>query len=172
MNLQDLKNISTLVGLPKVFKDDLDLDHLLMNKYPKRTWLWVLKEAGSQLFPIKSGVDPRLVTHWLSQSNIAIFLVTDTSITSIGRSECEKLANEMPFDVKRFASARALIDAVSALLGDSNVTTLGLVPAPHCPTTTSWTVWYKWFKGKQPVMEIIMKQAIEQLIAINNKEVA
>ncbi len=51
--------------LPEYFKNDLNQDLQILNSFEDCRFIWLLRTAGSVLFPLEMGADPILVSHWL-----------------------------------------------------------------------------------------------------------
>jgi len=43
------------VDLPKRYKEDLEIDFLILKRYGNIPYVWLLRECGSILFPLKKG---------------------------------------------------------------------------------------------------------------------
>src|SRR5690554_3748626 len=64
------------VGLPKHYQQDLALDLELINTY-NTDFIWVLRESGTAILPLKRGHLPIHITYWLHEPEVKAFLITN-----------------------------------------------------------------------------------------------
>ncbi|HGY3888945.1 TPA: hypothetical protein ACNVXU_004386 [Klebsiella pneumoniae] len=61
----EMLNLSQKLKLPEVYAGDVEQDLTLIEQFSGYQMLWVLRTCGSALIPLKAGVHPVHVTHWI-----------------------------------------------------------------------------------------------------------
>ncbi|MEZ8028511.1 hypothetical protein [Enterovibrio norvegicus] len=97
--INKLQTESDHVGLPIYYKEDMVDDFNKLEKLSYLRYLWVLKKAGTQLFPIGVGVHPSLITEYCDDGSDNRYYELDVkncSYREITASECVELAHQLP----------------------------------------------------------------------------
>lgn len=103
-------------GLPKYYKGDLEYDKDIIEKYDGCSFLWVLREAGTNMIPLKKGVEPVHVTYYITDPTALFYVVGLSGIRQITAQELEKLAYELPLNLNAYSTAESLVEAVNAVI--------------------------------------------------------
>ncbi|WP_053062570.1 hypothetical protein [Photobacterium aquae] len=97
-----MKQATEEVSLPKYYKWDLDIDYEKIKKYAtdKFTCIWLVRECGSQLVPIRAGVNPIHITFWLNNAPECRVFTIDTQslvLNEISHEKAKELVEVMPY---------------------------------------------------------------------------
>lgn len=156
-----MKELAIELSLPKLHAEDLDVDLCILQKYKDHEYVWLLREAGTILLPLKIGVDYHLFEHYTPRSSELFHIdASGETITSITVDRVLELGKLKPLcdtlwstDVDQFDTQ------VETLLGYRHWN--GPFTTPEIPTN-QWGDWLKYFRDiDQTVMIEFMENAID-----------
>lgn len=161
------------VGLPRFYKEDVDVDFKILEKYKNVQYVWMLRECGSLLFPLRKGASPFHLEFYIRNDSTCRFFIVDgfscNSFKEIKASEVSKLINQEPIDFGLISSPDDLIAKVGKLLTDVNVTASVFENPAYGSEPVNWQTWLTWFTGKNDLMEKVMRRSINLLTQLHDK---
>ncbi|HFI9381197.1 TPA: hypothetical protein ACGSTL_001352 [Vibrio parahaemolyticus] len=162
------------VGLPRFYKEDVDVDFKILKKYKNVQYVWMLRDCGSLLFPLRKGASPFHLEFYIRNDSTCRFFIVDglscNSFKEIKAAEVTKLINQEPFDFGLLTSSDDLIAKVGNLLTDVNVTASVFENPEYGKEPLYWQSWLTWFTGKNDMMEKVMRRAIKLLPQLHDKQ--
>ena len=134
------------LGLPKYYKCDIEVDLHICEKYGNQDYVFLLRECGSLLFPLKKGLNPLYISSYFKDETAKFFQINaDGTYNKISIATVDTLINTKP-SIDGCYTIEQLIDRVQSFLTDPNVTAKGFDEA-HIPTLPLyWSEWAKWFE--------------------------
>ncbi|MGR5296933.1 hypothetical protein ACPV5U_19270 [Vibrio mediterranei] len=145
--------------------DDIKGDFAILEKYsgPGRDYIWLSRDFGTLLFPLKCGISAAWLAAYRDYKEAEWFFISKGEVTKINSELAITKANqlpELPYD-----EPDRLITSVGTLLSDQNVTSSGLVQSNiKDKDVCSWARWLEWFKStEQPVMQKTLENAIRAI---------
>lgn len=170
---ESMKKQAEKTELPKFYKEDVELDFKVLAKYGNCQYVWMLREAGSLLFPLKKGIDPFMLDFYIRNDSTCRFFVIESfkeeQFKEVNAKEVEKLIYQSPIEFGLIDTPIELINKMSNLLKDNNIATSGLVTTDLEPEPVNWNNWLHYFDDKNPVMKKVMNKAIALLNSFNNR---
>lgn len=168
ISLKDrMQAVSDEIGYPRHFKSDLDVDFNLVEKYHGSQMIWLLREHGTVMVPLKMGVDPVMITGWMEKGNTFPFLVDTSSgeVTPLSAQEAIEVVNKPPIELNREASKENLIEKVNGILEKGCENGIwGLFQKPIFDEFETWSAWLAYFRStNNAVMIDFMAKAIRLL---------
>lgn len=150
---EDLLKISTESGLPVSHKDDLVTDFEILKEFGRANsdFIWILRQNGTVMVPIRRGIDPYHIKHWATYEN-ECYLITKGEVRRISHTIAHELADEEPFNPNHEIFEMDLVKKVRAVLDDHYVRSsvfdsVGLSSEPY-----TWESWQAWFKDTENKM--------------------
>lgn len=165
--IEKMKNHAESVDLPKFYKEDLEMDFSNLKKYGNREYVWMLRECGSLLLPLRIGASPFLLEYYMRQDSTARFFHVkgfgEVTFKELKHKDVESLISQPPIEFGLINCPDDLISKVGKVLKDRNITTSGLVTKEMETTPIHWSEWKKFFDGNNDVMTNVMTRAINML---------
>jgi hypothetical protein len=150
--VRTMENIAVHHKLPVNYQSDLDTDLKNITRYKEETLLWLLRTHGTVLIPIKLGVDPGYVTHWLwgnhGQEVIPYLIDTKTgTVEEINFDKAEKLIMQPPSILNLEISNKYLTNKVNKVLERGcELRIWGMLESPKSVSDIGgWTEWQAYF---------------------------
>ncbi|ENP8454731.1 hypothetical protein ACEI25_001355 [Photobacterium damselae] len=165
--VEKMQQLSDNVNLPQYYKEDIDRDFKILCKYGSgKKYIWLLRNSGSLLFPLKVGLNTNYIDVYLKGDQTARCFYVDSSnsdLVELTHDKTTALINELPICVNNYDNATSLIAAIERILSDSNVTDKPFMKAEMGTTAIYWNDWVNWFNGDNDVMCKLMSNAINVL---------
>ncbi|BDP33312.1 hypothetical protein R7D97_16275 [Vibrio sp. Vb5031] len=165
--IEKMKEHAESVNLPKFYKEDLDIDFSNLKKYGNREYVWMLRECGSLLLPLRIGASPFLLEYYMRQDSTARFFhvkgYDEVTFKELKHKDVESLICKPPIEFGLILNSDDLIAKVRKVLNDRNVASSGLVTKEIPTTPTHWSEWLSFFNGNNDVMTQVMTRAIKML---------
>lgn len=173
--VETMVEISKTEMLPRYYQEDLSRDFEIAAKYNGRDveYIWMLREAGSLLFPLRIGANPTYIENYIRSDSTAIyyFVTTEGDFQKITKSEAKLLCWEEPINFRSIKSTKELERKIHHLLNDPNVTDGPFdSPAISDHSRLAWDNWYHWFLNVNQVMANVMRSAIANYDDLNLRE--
>ncbi|MDF9399176.1 hypothetical protein [Vibrio sp. 1180_3] len=141
-------------------ESDFESDLHMANKYKGKDFIWLDREHGSLLFPLKSGINPIFLSNYKDSEKAEWhFISSKGEIATLTAEEAIQLAYQSPLRATTFGCVNV---QVQALLNDIIVRTSGLTEC-HIQGTepNTWTAYLEWFRSsRNHVMIKVMNEAI------------
>lgn len=156
-------------GLPLYNLRDISYDLSTIMRH-NTDFIWVLREQGTVIEPIRRGVNPAslnyLLSHSASASKVKIFHITNNcqSIVPVKASRALELMNLPPCDLSADMPITKLINSVNAILADGVKESYWLdmsTSAASDDRTHDWEAYQKHFSRGHPLMSDFMDKAIQ-----------
>ena len=134
------------LGLPKYYKCDIDVDLHICEKYGNQDYIFLLRESGSLLFPLKKGLNPLYISSYFKDESAKFFHINaNGTYKGLSIDTVNSFIHKKP-SIDGCYISEQLIDRVQSFLTDPNVTAKGFNEA-HIPTLPLyWNEWAKWFE--------------------------
>ncbi|KJG37681.1 hypothetical protein UA32_12010 [Photobacterium angustum] len=162
--LETMTTISKVEMLPRYYKEDLDRDFDIAIKYRNNEYIWMLREAGSLLFPLRIGANPAYLANYIQSDSTAIFYFVnaDGKFTKIEKCEAEIMSRQEPINFETINTSKELEIKVKQILKDKNITNGPFEQSPSINNScrVDWEKWYEWFKDNNKLMAKVMRSAI------------
>lgn len=173
--IQNMKNHANAVNLPKLHKDDLKLDFNIIRKYGNCRYIWLLRESGTAIVPLKRGINPLHILNYIDDENARCFLINgfeETTFKSLKKDKVDAMLHELPIDFSTITDSQQLIDQLMKLLDDDNVRQCAFHVAEKCSGPSGWEKLQRFYEsGKNAVMELTMKKARNKLVTLSRERV-
>lgn len=174
--IKKMKLESKVMMLPKYYKSDVDSDFDVLVKYGvKSNYVWMLREAGSLLFPLQKGINPDYMKNYIQGDSTAHFYMIDNdndSINEINRADACKLIEKEPINFKAVKTPAELARKIADVLSDTNITrTFFNESEIRSIKRKDWDNWASWFCLNNKLMAKAMKAAIMRYdeLALNER---
>ncbi|MGR5159735.1 hypothetical protein [Vibrio owensii] len=170
INHAQLMTVSNEYQMPRHFQCDIKCDADYISAHRDKSYLWVLKQIGTQLMPIRSGVNPGYVVNWIEQdSSVKVFLISGNRIEAVSHDDAIRIANEPPASISLATTQDRLIKTVEKVLSDP-IATRGVFSHATLKPNDNWHEWREYFKSiDNPVMEAFMASAIKKSSSIKQE---
>lgn len=169
--IESMKKHCEITGLPLFYKHDLEKDFEIIEKYGDVQYVWMLRECGSLLFPLRTGANPLHIRFYVENDPTARFFFVsgfeETEFEQIHKYKAFDLVGEPPINFSAIATASDLIARIKLILTDEDIVCsvfkdeVGFSVEPY-----NWNTWMNHFKGKNQVLENVMCSAISKLKAL------
>lgn len=155
-------------GLPSYNLRDISYDLCAIMRYDT-DFIWVLREQGTVIEPIRRGVNPASLNYMLSDkasaAKIKIFYITNNckSIVPVKASRAVELMNLPPCDLSADMPMTKLINSVNAILVEGVKEGYWLDMSASVASddkTQDWAAYQKQFSRHHPLMSAFMAKAI------------
>ncbi|EGR3956544.1 hypothetical protein DDN39_01120 [Vibrio cholerae] len=150
----EMLNLSQKLKLPEVYAGDVEQDLTLIEQFSGYQMLWVLRTCGSALIPLKAGVHPVHVTHWIwgnSGQQIFVFHVNTQhgTIEKVDFEEAERLIMQQPCHLSSSMKREEIISYVDRVLSNGcNLRIWGVFDSPkHSCSVGGWSQWQQYFRS-------------------------
>lgn len=149
--------------LPRFFKEDLICHKQTMDSYPLSEFLWLLRENGSIVVPIKKGVNPAFVTEYLNMGPCFLVSPTSKQIKAVNKDQATHLIYQPPADLSKCSNHLELVSIVSKVL-EAWETFLERTPTVTV-NPVDWPKWIAFFEqSDNQVMVRFIKHASDKLV--------
>ncbi len=173
--IQSMKNQANAVGKPRLHKDDLKCDFEIIRKYGNCRYIWLLRDSGTSIVPLKRGINPLYILNYIDDKNARCFLIDgfeETTFKELKRDNADAMLNELPIDFSLITDSQQLIDQLMTLLDDDNVRCCAFQCADKCSGPAGWERLQRFYEGgKNAVMELTMKRARKKLVSLSRESV-
>ncbi|MDH1472589.1 hypothetical protein [Shewanella sp. GD03713] len=161
------------IELPRFYKEDVEADFKILKKYENVKYVWMLRDSGSLLFPLRKGANPVHLEYYIRNDPSCRFFIIEglscNSFKEINAANASKLISQEPIEFDIISSPDDLIVKVTNLLTDANVTSSIFENPAYGTEPMNWDSWLTWFTGKNKLMEEVMRRAINLLPKLHEK---
>ena len=156
---QRMKNIAESLSLPLTYKEDLDGDLLILNRYGKTRYIWGLRQSGVALFPLNKGVEIGYFENYAKTSDELFLLdLQKQEITRVSPEKAIKLGSETPLGDQVWSTD---LDVFETQINDVLEFRHWGVFYPPEMVTLHWMPWLDYFRSRQnSLMTKFMNKAI------------
>lgn len=173
--IKNMKKHSNDINLPLIYKDDLNIDFKVISKYGNCCYVWLLRDSGTALIPLKRGVNPLFIMNYIHDESARCFLINgyeSGKFQELKKENVESMLNELPIDFSYITDSQHLINQITKLLDDDNVRCCGFQVADKCSSPAGWERLERFYDGgKNAVMARTMKVARHKLVALNHQRI-
>lgn len=160
-----LKALSNHLEMPKFFLGDLDIDHNILRKYDGRQFIWLVREAGTCLIPLRSGYPETTVAFYLSYGPAYLVDPDKGLIEQLTKEKALELIKLPPLDVTLFDSAETLISKVTDCIEKWDA---WLFNRPNIDSS-NWSAWVDFCESSENfVMADFVLKAQKQLTKLRS----
>jgi len=160
-------------NLPKFYKEDLEIDKDQIMEGNSDQYIWCLREAGTQIFPVGIGAIPEIIEFYavgggISQSNKFYLIdMKKISIQEISANEVERYSRKVP-DLNS-NTIESVIENINEVLSNGvNLKLWGVFSYPVSVNQHTYSEWLNEFKYlKNKPMQMFMEKAIAYLNKFN-----
>lgn len=164
-----MKEISSTQEMPKFYRGDLDIDFSMIRQSLSSRYVWVLRDAGTQLGPVGVGFSPDSITYHaegsMSSSTNKFFVIDllQASVTQISADKAIELINRPPQLLAE--SHEDVLDKTRAVLEKGiEYGFWGLFHPPKSVDERPLTKWLDYFlEHKNEPMEQFMRRALKKI---------
>lgn len=134
--------------------------------WEKRSYLWILRDSGTQLVELCAGVNPSLVQFWTQldereNRQYRYYLITSNGVRQVSRKKAHQLADQAP-------ALQAVTDIMPLL---SRYPMPPFMSMPE-PTQENWPQWRKFLLERQHAPATALVEKIDRLLGRHQKECA
>lgn len=113
---KSMLSVANKQALPQYFHDDLEGHQATMTTYPHSKFLWMLRENGSIVVPIKKGLDLAYVTEYVDQGPVYLITPNADRIEALSKERAIEIFSEPPVDLQKCATVVSVVSAVQVVL--------------------------------------------------------
>ena len=173
--IQNMKSHANAINLPRLHKEDLKCDFNIIRKYGDCRYIWLLREHGTEIVPLKKGINPLYILNYIDAPKAQCFLINgfdENTFEELKKEKAEAMLQELPIDFSSITDSQQLIEQLMNLLEDDNVRCCAFQVAEKCSGPSGWEKLQRFYEGgKNAVMELTMKRARSKLVSLSREKV-
>lgn len=167
---QAILKLSCNLHLPSSNEEDLQRDSQILNNFSGCDFVWLLREKGTTLLPLKIGANPDHITYFVEGDRAQVmhafhFKSQSGAVEKISLSEAERLVYQSPTEISLTMTLDKLVAEVDAVLTRGKQFRLwGNSHSAIYQEDVSWSEWKAFFEAHHnSVMLNLMARALQYL---------
>ena len=133
-----IREVAESLGLPKYYAGDIEYDERVIRdpRFKDSEFLWVLRECGTSIMPLRMLVDENIILYYRGHSDAKVFHITKAGqVKEITWNRAEELATALP---EIPATEAEILQGLKSMLNGGS---LFLFNKPACETLEEWRNW-------------------------------